>query len=103
LTSPCAAEIRHPVLIADDDDTPYRIEFRWKEQVIYWENGQGFVFEGGWGVSPPVTYVPDKATWDGAVPDWMRGRRDEIVERLIAYPNHVVEETTSGYWTTVTE
>jgi hypothetical protein len=89
--------------MADDNEIPYRIEFRWKEQVIYWEHGEGFVFEGGWGASPPVTYVPDDATWESVVPDWMKGRRDEIIARLIEYPNHVLEETDSGYWTTVTE
>lgn len=31
------------------DDCNYRIEFRWKEQVIYWEGDSGFIFDGGWG------------------------------------------------------
>jgi hypothetical protein len=73
-----------------------RIEFRWKEEVIYWEGDRGFMFDGGWGVDPPVTYVPDAASWDAFVPEWMRGRREEIVGRLRAEPGHVVLEAPLG-------
>ena len=70
----------------------FQIEFRWKEEVIYWEGGRGVVFPGGWGVDLPVTIVPDASTWDRAVPAWLRGRRDEVVQRLRDQPNHVVRE-----------
>ncbi|MGD0808716.1 MAG: hypothetical protein ABSA91_03300 [Acidimicrobiales bacterium] len=79
---------------------PYRVEFRWKEEVIYWEGDRGFVFDGGWGVSPPVTYVPTPELWDEVVPSWMKGRRDEVVARLRAHPGHVLAETSryQGGW-----
>lgn len=70
----------------------FQIEFRWKEQVIYWEGSRGCIFQGGWGVDPPVTIVPDAATWDRAVPVWLRGRHDEVVARLRAKDGHIVEE-----------
>ena len=70
----------------------YEIEFRWKEEVIYWEGSRGAVFLGGWGVDPPVTVVPDATTWDRAVPMWLKGRRDEVVGRLQADRRHVVRD-----------
>lgn len=33
-------------------DAGYEIEFRWKEQVVYWEGGRGVIFEGAWGTEP---------------------------------------------------
>lgn len=71
---------------------PYEIEFRWKEEVVYWEGARGAVFVGGWGVRPLVTVVPDADTWDRAVPAWLKGRHNEVVERLRAHPAHVVHE-----------
>jgi hypothetical protein len=35
-----------------------RSEFRWKEEIIYWEGTRGCVFPGSCGVDPPVTVVP---------------------------------------------
>jgi hypothetical protein len=70
----------------------FEVEFRWKEQVIYWEGDRGCVFEGAWGVDPLVTIVPDASTWDRVVPDWLRGRRDEVFERLRGQPGHVLRE-----------
>jgi len=70
----------------------YEIEFRWKEQVIYWEGDRGCIFLGGWGVDPPVTIVPDAKSWDRAVPAFLQGRHDEIVARLRADSRHVVKE-----------
>jgi hypothetical protein len=70
----------------------YEIEFRWKEEVIYWEGTRGCFFPGGWGVNPPVTIVPDADTWDRAVPAFLRERHDEVVARLRADPRHVVKE-----------
>lgn len=37
----------------------WSVEFRWKEEVIYWEGDRGYIFEAGWGVTPGVTYIPD--------------------------------------------
>lgn len=70
----------------------YEIEFRWKELVIYWEGSRGAVFQGGWGVEPMVTVVPDSVTWDRVVPEWLRGRHEEVVARLRADDRHVVHE-----------
>ena len=68
----------------------FEIQFRWKEEVIYWEGERGFVFDGAWGVEPIETYVPDEQNWDSVMPDWLVGRRDLVVERLVANPSHVV-------------
>jgi hypothetical protein len=76
--------------VSQHDD--YEIEFRWKEQVVYWEGSRGIVFPGGWGVDPIETVVPDADTWDRAVPVWLKGRHDEVVERLRADVRHVVQE-----------
>lgn len=53
---------------------------------------EGCVFQGGWGVWPTVTVVPDSWTWDRAVPAWLQGRHDEVVARLRTHPDHVVVE-----------
>lgn len=70
----------------------FEVEFRWKEQVVYWEGDRGCVFGGGWGVDPVITAVPDESTWDRVVPEWLRGRRDEVCERLRDQPGHVLQE-----------
>lgn len=70
----------------------FEIEFRWKEEVIYWEGSRGVVFPSGWGVSPAVTITPDAATWDMRVPIWLRGRYAQVVARLHTCPDHVVRE-----------
>lgn len=72
------------------DDQGYEVEFRWKEQVVYWEGAHGFIFPAGWGVEPPVTYVPSADTWDRVMPGWLVGRRDEVVTRLENEPGHVL-------------
>ena len=71
----------------------WSVEFRWKEEVIYWEGDHGYLFEAGWGVTPGVTYVPSADIWDAVVPSWMQGRRDKIVSRSRATPGHVLEDT----------
>lgn len=70
----------------------FRIEWRWKEQLIYWEDDQGFLFEAGWGVDPPTLYVPVPAVWDLVTPPWLHGRREEVVARLVAHGGHVLED-----------
>jgi hypothetical protein len=78
------------------DDGAFRIELRWKEEVRYWEGNRGVVFPAGWGVKPPVLYVPLRS-WDESVSSWLRGRRDEVVERLRRHREHTVEETDDGF------
>lgn len=76
--------------LPEHDD--YEIEFRWKEEVVYWEGARGIVFPGGWGVEPVETIVPDAETWDRAVPAWLKGRHDVVVGRLRGDLRHVVHE-----------
>jgi hypothetical protein len=71
-------------------DESFEIEFRWKEQCIYWEGRNGFAFDGAWGVTQIETYVPDEASWDELVPDWPVGRRAIVVERFMNNPEHTV-------------
>lgn len=79
------------------DDGNFRIEAVWKELVEYWEGDRGYVFDAAWGVEPGNLYVPAPEDWDAATPEWMNGRRDEIVARLIAFSHHnVVEDEPSG-------
>ena len=70
----------------------FEIEFRWKEQVYYWEGSRGLFFDGGWGVQPRITYVPSPEQWLEVAPDWARDRREIIVQRLIDDgPHHQVK------------
>jgi hypothetical protein len=66
----------------------FEIEARWKELVIYREGDRGYVFSAGWGVDPPVLYVPNEEAWSRSMPDWLRGRRSEVVARLAATSDH---------------
>ncbi len=83
------------------DDLPfndaYEIELRWKEEVVYWEGDRGFSMDAGWGVEPPVVYVPSTALWDRVVPPWLLGRRAEVVDKLVQRSKHVVRDTDGGY------
>jgi hypothetical protein len=75
------------------------IQRRWKEEVVYWEGQHGFILDGAWGVTPPKTFAPDAATWDEATPEWLHGRRDEVVGRLKRAPfRHVVVEENASHW-----
>jgi hypothetical protein len=74
--------------VADDA----HIEYRWKQEVVYWEGDRGFIFDGEWGVEPMVTYVPDDESWDILVPEWLRGRRKEVVARLEDEEGYVVND-----------
>jgi hypothetical protein len=48
---------------------------------------------GRWGVTPFVTTVPTADTWDQAVPEWLRGRYEEVTARMRADPRHVLVES----------
>lgn len=73
----------------------FAIQSLWKETVHYWEGPRGYSFEAGWGVEPPVLYVPAPGLWDACVPEWMHGRRDLIVARLDAHSGHTVVDSMS--------
>lgn len=77
-------------MVSNEPD--YEIEFRWKEEVIYWEGSRGCIFIGAWGADPPVTIVPDATPWDRAVPEFLHGRHDQILARLRTDQSHVVRE-----------
>lgn len=81
------------VELVDQIRKPWRVEFRWKEVVIYRENDRGCVFDGAWGVDPAITIVPDADTWNAVAPGWLSDRHDEVVGRLRSVAGHVVEET----------
>lgn len=74
------------------DEAPFELEARWKEQVFYWEGRHGFLFDAGWGVEPPVLYVPPAGEWDACTPPWMHGRRDVILSRLDGFARHRLAE-----------
>ncbi|MGI9823621.1 hypothetical protein [Agromyces sp. Marseille-Q5079] len=69
----------------------FDVQSRWKEEVVYWEGAEGFVFDAGWGVDPRVLYVPSPADWDAVTAHWMAGRREEIVGRLLEESGHRIE------------
>jgi hypothetical protein len=69
-------------------------ETHWKEElVVSDEEGRSFLFNCGWGVSPPVAYVPSAADWGRCVPSWLQDRRDEVIA-VMKTLNHVVDEDT---------
>jgi hypothetical protein len=64
----------------------FEIEFRWREHVIYWEGARGCVFQGAWGVDPPITIVPDAKAWDRVVPPFLLGGHDEVLANSVPIP-----------------
>ena len=45
--------LRQNAFVAGYDGGSFFIEWRWKEiVVVYWEGGQGFLFDAAWGVEP---------------------------------------------------
>ena len=76
---------------------PFRIQSAWKENVVYWEGERGVRFDAGWGVEPPVLYIPSPEVWDDAVPEWLVGRYAEVHDRLVRHSAHRVEPTPEGY------
>jgi hypothetical protein len=71
---------------------------RWKEQLIITdENGCAFTFDCGWGVTPPVAYVPGPAEWAPSVPPWLRDRRSEVIAAM-ELTGHVVKDGPYPTW-----
>jgi hypothetical protein len=65
---------------------------QWKEELhITDEQGRTFVFYCGWGVEPPVAYIPDPVQWTQCVPAWLRPRRDEVIAAMWAQQHDVLE------------
>ena len=88
---------RHDHGVTDERTRPaLELESRWKEEVVVWAGADGFLLDGGWGVTPRVAYVPSASTWDAVVPAWLVGRRPEVVALLEATGDRVVD-TDRGY------
>jgi hypothetical protein len=87
----------HCGLVRRRRDGGYRVETRGREAIAYWEGERAYLFDAAWGARQPVLYVPSPRSWDDVVPSWLRGRRDEVVERLRRRSRHVIEETDEGY------
>jgi len=79
--------------VNDYEDEAFGIYPQWKEEVFYREGDQRLCFPAGWGVNPPTLYVPSARIWDDVMPNWLRGRRAEVVARLAKHSGHVVEAT----------
>jgi hypothetical protein len=41
---------------------------------------------------PALVYVPSPARWSAELPDWTRGRRDEILQRIQAHCSHMKDD-----------
>jgi hypothetical protein len=35
------------------------------------------------GIAKPILWVPTEEEWEAKMPDWAKGRRDEIIDRVI--------------------
>lgn len=70
----------------------------WKEIIIVTdEEDRTFVFSCGWGVQPPVAYVPAEADWSRCTPPWLHGRRDEVIGVMTTL-GHVVHDGPYRDW-----
>lgn len=68
----------------------------WKEIVVVSdEEGRTYVVSCGWGVEPPVAYIPSAATWRERVPDWLHDRREEVIAVLESLQHVVADDVTS--------
>ena len=76
----------------------FRITFPELEMIAYWEGDDGFLFHGGWGVTPPVVAVPSQGVWDEVVPPWLRDRREVVISRLRDDAGHQVDEGGDADW-----
>ena len=75
----------------------FRIRSEIPEKLVYWEGDHGFQFDCGWGVDPPVVYLPNSHLWDDVVADWLVGRRAEVAEKLRRHSGYTVADTDAGY------
>jgi hypothetical protein len=67
-----------------DPDADYTFKEEWKELLVYTDPGGTYTFLCGWGnfERPFSVGVPTAEYWDRGMPEFMRGRRDEILDRL---------------------
>lgn len=65
---------------------------QWKEIIIITDElDNSYVVNCGWGVEPPVAYIPAASVWKEKTPPWLHDRRDEVVERLKLH-KHLIED-----------
>lgn len=62
----------------------YGFHEEWKERLVFTEARGTYTFDCAWGDfrRPYHVYVPTAEHWDRATPEFMHGRRDEILDRL---------------------
>ena len=66
-------------------------KLRWKEELtIVDEQGRSFMFDCGWGVDPPVAYVPLAEQWTACVPAWLH-ECDEVIAAMKAVNHQVLD------------
>jgi hypothetical protein len=51
-----------------------------RETLVAREDDCWLRIECAWGVDPSVAFLPSASEWEGVVPDWLLGRRAELVE-----------------------
>ncbi len=65
---------------------------QWKEQLfIRNEDGKEFLFDCGWGVEPPVAYLPAASDWRRCTPSWLHKQRQEVIA-VMQHHGHRVED-----------
>jgi hypothetical protein len=81
----------------------FHIEPRYlQEEVSYREGERAYLFDATWGKLWRL-YVPSRRIWYDVMPEWLRGRREIVIERLTApgrlsrRPRYAVVETERGY------
>ena len=60
-----------------------------KEILILRDDDRWLLIRCGWGANPPLASLQPVGVWDEVMPDWLRGRRDEVVT-LVTQFGHVV-------------
>lgn len=64
----------------------------WKEVLIITdEDGRSFTFSCGWGVEPPVAYLPAASDWQRCVPPWLGERRNDVIAVMQRMGHDVAE------------
>lgn len=70
----------------------------WKEILtVTDETGNSFTFSCGWGVEPPVAYLPAAADWIRCVPPWLSGRRAEVITVMQQMGHAVADDPNPDY------
>ncbi|BCY07065.1 hypothetical protein [Actinoplanes sp. L3-i22] len=73
-----------------EPELPFRLTYD-REEIRYWEDDRSYGFF--W--SPGLIAVPDEDKWSKVMPDWLLGRRDEVLANLRQHTNCKIEE--GGY------